>query len=473
MRYKKGEKMKVLLIAPTSGRWKAAATSKIFNGRTFRFSLLSLLCVAAETPPHIKVKIVDEQVEEIPWDERFDLVGITCMTALAPRAYEISNVFRRKNIPVVLGGMHPTLCPEDASLHADAIVIGDVEGTWEQILSDAQQHQLKKTYHSQFKELSNLKKVPRNLLNESSYSTINAVQATRGCPNSCEFCAVSAFHNKTQRQRPVEEVIEEVSSIRGRFFIFVDDNLTADKEYAARLFKALIPLNKYWATQSTISIADDPVFVALAAEAGCIGLFIGIGTFSAQNLNSVSKNCNRVEKYRAALRLFHSYGIAVEAGIVFGFDNDGPKVFQNTLKLLDEMEIDLIQASIFTPLPGTGKFEKMQHRIFDWNWANYDFHSVVFQPHKMSAESLQAGHDWLTREFYRPWRIIRRIWRHLRRSRSLAGLPYLAAVNLAYYGRVFNWQIRGFNPETKPEPPVKIPGINNAEQLALAETSLN
>jgi radical SAM superfamily enzyme YgiQ (UPF0313 family) len=458
--------MKILLLAPTSGSWKKAARSKFFNGRTFRFSLLSLLSVAAETPQNVTVRIVDEQVEEIPWQEKFDLVGITCMTALAPRAYEIAAGFRERNMPVILGGMHPTLCPEDACLHADAVLVGDAEGIWEQVVADVRNGRLQKIYrNSSPPSLAGLKSIPRYLLDRSAYSTINAVQATRGCPNACEFCAVSAFHKQTQRRRPVEEVVAEISQIPDKFFMLVDDNLTADAEYAARLFRALAPLQKLWGTQAAISIADDPELVRLAAEAGCIGLFIGIETFSEANLNGVAKTCNRVEKYREAIRLFHSYGIAVEAGIVFGFDNDRMTVFQNTLRLLDELEIDMIQASIFTPLPGTKRYTDMQARIIDRDWVNYDFHSVVFQPKHMSAADLQAGHDWITCEFYKPWRIIRRLWRHAKRPRSLAAMPYLAVVNMAYYGRVFNWNIRGFNPAETRKIQVAIPECNRAELL--------
>jgi len=442
--------MDILLIAPASGRWKKAASAKFFNGKTFRFSLLSLLSVAAETPHDVNVRIIDEQIEDIPWNEYFDLVGITCMTALAPRAYKIAKEFMDRNIPVVLGGMHPTLYPEDASRFADAIVIGDAEGVWQKVISDVLNNTLKKNYKNKtVPNLAGLKSVPRCLLNRSSYSTVNAVQATRGCPNACEFCSVAAFHKQTHRQRPVADVIAEIAGLSDKFFILVDDNLTADLEYARSLFTGLVPLKKHWVSQSTIAIADDPGLVELAAEAGCVGLFVGIETFSDVNLNVVGKTCNRVGKYREAVRLFHSCGITVEAGIVFGFDNDQPAVFQNTLKFLDELEIDVIQASIFTPLPGTKRFSGMADRIFDYDWSRYDFHSVVFQPKHMSIEDLQAGHDWVTREFYRPWRIARRLWRHIRRTRSLAALPYLTAVNMAYYGRVFNWNIRGYNPAVK------------------------
>ena len=447
--------MRILLIVPTSGKWKKASRSILFNGKTFRFSLLSLLSVAAETPEETEVTIIDEQVEEIPWHEEFDLVGITCMTALAPRAYEIAAQFRRRNIPVVLGGMHPTLCREDAIQHADAIVVGDAEGIWEKVLGDVRKGQLKGIYtNAKPPDLNGLKSVPRNLLHKKSYSTINAVQATRGCPNCCDFCSVSAFHKQTHRKRPVEEVVAEIKRIPDKFILLVDDNLTADVEYAGQLFSGLKPLKKLWATQSSVGIAEYPDLVRSAAESGCIGLFVGIETFSEINLNGVAKTCNRVENYREAIQLFHSFGIAVEAGIVFGFDNDRPVVFQNTLDILDELEIDLVQASIFTPLPGTKRFESMQDRIYNRNWADYDFHSVIFQPRHMSATDLQSGHDWVTHEFYKPWRIAKRLLRHAMRPRGFAALPYLSAVNLAYYGRVINWNIRGYNPaeNTAPSP---------------------
>jgi len=459
--------MKILLIAPTSGKWEKASRSKLFNGKTFRFSLLSLLCVAAETPKDFQVTIIDEQIEDIPWHEDFDLIGITCMTALAPRAYEIAAQFRRRNIPVVLGGMHPTLCRDDAIRHADAIVVGDAEGIWEKVLNDVQKGKLQRIYsNTRPPDLTGLKSVPRKLLHKKSYSTINAVQATRGCPNGCEFCSVSAFHKQTQRKRPVDQVVAEISRIPNKFILLVDDNLTADVEYAGQLFNGLKPLNKLWATQSSVSIAEYPDLVKSAAESGCIGLFVGIETFSEANLNGVAKTCNRVEKYRGAIQLFHSVGIAIEAGIVLGFDNDPPTVFQNTLNILDELEIDLIQASIFTPLPGTKRFESMQARIDNRNWADYDFHSVVFQPKHMSASDLQAGHDWVTHEFYKPWRIAKRLWRHAIRPRGFAALPYLTAVNLAYFGRVFNWNIRGLNPAEKTASSVEASQYKSSELLS-------
>jgi radical SAM superfamily enzyme YgiQ (UPF0313 family) len=440
--------MKILLIAPATGKWKKIGKSYLFNGKTFRFSLLSLLSVAAETPPEIEIKIIDEQIDDIPWDEDCDLVGITCMTAAALRAYEISSQFRKKGTPVILGGMHPTFRPREALKNADAVVVGDAEGIWCKVIEDAKNGRMQGIYKNETAPtLKGLKHPPRALLNNKDYATIQAIQATRGCVNGCDFCTVTAFHNQIQRFRPVEEVIDEVSSIPEGFVIFVDDNLTADMDYARDLFKAMIPLKKKWVTQSTLSVANDPDFVRLAAEAGCIGLFVGLESFSGKNLHDVNKTCHRVEHYREAIKLLHAHGISVEAGIVFGFDNDRPGVFHHTLTMLDKLEVDIIQVSIFTPLPGTRRFKAMENRIIERNWSHYDFHNVVFKPRNMSIEELKGGHDWVTHEFYRPRRIVRRLLKYIGRPGDIKTFIFVAAVNLAYLGRVIRWKIRGYNPE--------------------------
>jgi radical SAM superfamily enzyme YgiQ (UPF0313 family) len=439
--------MKILLIAPASGPWRAVGRHRLFNGRTFRFSLLSLLSVAAQTPPGAEVRVVDEQVDAIPCGEDFDLVGITCMTAAAPRAYEISDIFRGRGVPTVLGGIHPTFLPEEALGHASAVCAGEAEGVWGDIVADAARGRLGGVYRGEGpRSLAGLKVPPRELLDSRRYATLQAVQATRGCPHRCSFCSVSAFHAGTYRCRPVEEVASEVAGLGGRFFIFVDDNLTADPEYARALFAALAPLGKRWMSQATIGIADDPELVRAAAESGCVGLFVGLETFADGNLQGVEKGFNRAEEYRERIRLLHGSGIGVEAGIVLGFDSDTPQVFSRTLETLDELEVDMIQVSALTPLPGTPQFKAMEGRIVDRDWSHYDYHHAVFEPLGMSAAQLQSGHDWVTREFYRPRRILRRLSRNAIRNRGLRSLPYAAAINGAYFGRTVRWDIGGADP---------------------------
>lgn len=453
--------MRILLIAPASGSWRQVGKKRVFNGKTFRFSLLSLLSVAAETPSDAEVRIVDEQIEDIPWSERFDLVGITCMTALAPRAYELADRFRSLGTPVVLGGMHPTFLPEEALRHADAVVAGEAEGVWPRVVEAARGGRPSGVHRSETPpDLAGQRRAPRSLLARKGYATLQAVQATRGCPHRCNFCSVSAFHEGRQRQRPVEEVIAEVADLPERSFLFVDDNLTADREYAAALFDGLAPLGKIWMTQSTLALAEDGELLRLAAKAGCMGIFAGLETFSEENLEASGKSFHKAAYYREAVATLHSHGIGVEAGIVFGFEGDRPDVFRRTLDLLDHIQADLIQVSVFTPLPGTPRFEALRDRILDHNWAHYDFHHVVFQPRGMSTEALQAGHDWVTREFYRPSRIARRLAWRARWPNGLRTLPYAAAMNLAYYGRVRRWGFRGWDPGRGEE---TIPAVSFSE----------
>ncbi len=440
--------MNVLLIAPASGRWHHVGRARWFNGRTFRFSLLSLLTVAAETPADVSVEIVDEQVDEIPWDGDWDLVGITLMTAAAPRACEIADRFRAGGVPVVMGGMHPTSLPDEALAHADAVCVGDAEGVWPRIVEDARAGRLERIYRSAGRPgLGGMKPLPRHLLPRRRYGTLQAVQATRGCPNRCSFCAVSAFHGGVHRRRPVAEVAAEVAALPERFFIFVDDSLTADPEYARDLFAALRPLGKLWVSQATLGITDDPALVRAAADSGCVGLFVGLETFSERNLRGVEKGFNPVGHYRERIRFLQAHGIGVEAGIVFGFDGDDPSVFRRTLRSLDDLGIDMVQVSILTPLPGTPFADRIRPRVFDRDWSHYDYHHAVFDPKGMTAEQLQAGHDWVTREFYRPWRIVRRTLRMLARGRAgWRALPFATVINLAYLGRVLRWKIRGRDP---------------------------
>ncbi len=443
--------MNILLIAPASGPWRGVGRRRLFGGRTFRFSMLSLLSVAAETPPGTTIRIVDEQIEEVPTSGRFDLVGITSMTAAAPRAYALADRFRAAGVPVVLGGMHPTFMPEEALAYADAVCAGEAEGVWPAIVEDARAGRLGGVYRAPAPaDLFLLKPVPRALLRSRHYATVQAVQATRGCPHQCAFCSVSAFHEGLFRTRPMEQVIAEIRSLPGRFFIFTDDSLAAEPDYAKALFAALAPLNKRWMTQATLGIADDGKLLDLAERAGCVAVFTGLETFSAENLEGVGKGFNKAEEYRDRIARLHAHGMGVEAGIVFGFDHDRPEVFRNTLAMLDALRIDMAQISILTPLPGTPFFKAMRGRILDGDWSHYDYHHAVFQPAGMSPEELKAGHDWITRAFYSPRRIARRLGWAATRRHAARVLPFAAAINLAYNRRVANWNIRGWDPAGEP-----------------------
>ena len=440
--------MKILLISPASGKWHKIGKRKFFNGKTFRFSMLSLLTVAKLTPKDAQVTIIDEQLESIPEDEHFDLVGITCMTATAPRAFKISKYYRAKGVPVVLGGFYPSLNAEVALEHADAVVVGPAFDAWPKLLNDLKQDSLDRLYYGN-PAGKVPESLPRNLLDTEKYATVNATYATAGCTNKCKFCSISAFYKANRYHRPVEEIAAEIASFDKKFFMFIDDNLTQDKEYAAALFKRLIPLKKKWITQASIELADDDEFLQLMHKAGCVGVFVGLETFNQKNLENQTKTFNTPQKYKQAVRNLHKHGIFVESGIIFGFDDDDVNVFGDTLEMLDDIGIDAIQASILTPLPGTALFEQMRHRITDHNLQNYDYRHVVYNPARISAANLQAGADWVIRKYYSPLRIAKRFLRWITAPHGLSNFIYPFVLNLGYYGRTKSFRIKGYNPAKK------------------------
>jgi len=437
--------MKILLIAPSSGNWKGIAKSKFFNGKTFRFSMLPLLSVAALTPTEHEVTIIDEQIENLPSSNDFDLVGVTAMTALAPRAYQISKHFKDLGITTVIGGFHATLNPEEALKHFDCVVSGPAYNAWDKLLLDFQNGDLKRIYYGNA-EKNIPEKLPRHLLAKENYLTVNATFATLGCKNSCNFCSVNEFYKMNRFYRNIEHVANEIKNFKEKFLIFIDDNLIQDREYAIDLFKAIKPLNKKWVTQVSIDISNDEELLKMMAEAGCMGVFIGLETFSEEALNSQKKNINSPEKYKEAIKKIHKYGIYVESGIIFGFDSDDKTVFNKTLKTLDKIGIDLIQLSILTPIPGTILHKNMEERIFDKNLEHYDYRHTVFYPAQMNSSELQNGADWVIRKFYSPFKIIKRIFRWLTVKNGFINFIFPLVLSAAYYGRVKRFKIYGFNP---------------------------
>jgi radical SAM superfamily enzyme YgiQ (UPF0313 family) len=240
--------------------------------------------------------------------------------------------------------------------------------------------------------------------------------------------------------------VAELAALDQDWFVFVDDKLTQSREYSLDLFQAMVPLEKKWVTQASIDIADDLDLLRAMRKAGCMGVFVGLETFSEDALDQQDKSFNIPRGYPEAIKRFHDQGMFVEAGVIVGFDADNANVFLNTLRMLERAGVDVIQLSILTPLPGTLLHESMKHRITDTDWEHYDYRHVVFEPKNMSAEELQAGADWLIRKYYSPWRILRRAARWVMTPFGLRGLAYALALNLAYLGRVWRFNIRGYNP---------------------------
>lgn len=422
-----------LLVNPTSPLWRARADGRPRGARSHRFSMLTSLYVAAAMPPGVRTRLVDEDVEPVDFDFPADLVGVSLMTYNAPRAYEVADEFRRRGRTVVLGGYHPTFMPDEAAAHADAVCVGEAEGTVPALVRDLQAGRLRPRYVSEPVDLRGLPVPDRGLLRQSAYITPDAVQATRGCPYACSFCSVTAFARRRFRARPVDEVIDELRGL-GRWLIFMDDNLTADPGYARELFARMVPLRKRWASQCSVRIADDPELLELAARSGCLGLFVGFESLCDENLRAWGKTLNRHRDYARAVARLHAAGIGVYAGFVFGMDGDGPDVFPRTLRFLDEARVDALQATVLTPFPGTPLHAEMerQGRITSRDWALYDFGHVVFEPKGMSAETLYAGNAWLHSRFYSRAATWRRIWRAFGYLSPGVVARAMAPLNLGY-----------------------------------------
>jgi len=380
--------------------------------KTIWFAHLSLTTLAALTPEGIDVAITDENVEPVDFEEDIDLVGITGMTIHAQRAYEIAQPFRDRGIPVVMGGPHASALPEEAKTHMDAVVIGEAEDVWKDVLSDTKEGDLRPFYRA--KGFCSMKSAvpPRlDLLKKEAYLTTSCVQTSRGCPHRCDFCYVTQFFGNTYRCRPVDDVVEEVKGLKDDFIVFVDDNITGNPSHARELFTKLIPLKKQWAGQASITIARDDELLKLAAKSGCVSLFLGIESLSAENLRAVHKSFNKINEYEESLKRIHDHGIMVLAGLIFGFDHDDEGVFERTVRFCEKTKIEAPCFFVLTPLPGTPFFDRMERegRILHKDWAKYTGADVVYRPRLMTEETLENGFNWASRETYSYRSIMKRL----------------------------------------------------------------
>jgi radical SAM superfamily enzyme YgiQ (UPF0313 family) len=369
------------------------------------------------------VVIEDENVQEVSFDDRPDLVAISIMTPLAKRGYAIADRFREKSVPVVIGGFHATWLPEEAGQHADSVVLGEAEPSWARLLEDFKAGCLQKFYRAEGR--ADLKGLPiprRDLLKKRGYFFTNTMQVSRGCPFQCSFCSVTAFFGHTYRMRPLDEVKKEVEILlRGQDFIFfVDDNIIGNANYARDLFSFLKGLKVKWVSHSSIDIAENEDLLTGAAESGCHGLFIGFESLSQDTLRSHHKTSNRVERYKEQIRKIHDRGIGIEGSFIFGSDEENSSVFHRVVDFCEETKIDAAVFAILTPFPGTRLYEQFQKedRILSRDWDLYDMDHVVFRPRNMTMEELQEGHDWANRRFYSYGSMLERFW-PLRRSHQV------------------------------------------------------
>jgi radical SAM superfamily enzyme YgiQ (UPF0313 family) len=368
--------------------------------------------VAALTPSDVEVAIVDEYVQQIDFDAPVDLVGLTAVITQSTRAYQIADQFRRRDVPVVMGGHHASAVPQEALQHCDSVVIGEAEGIWPTVIEDAQRGKLEPLYQmNSYPSLEGLPRPRLGLLPLRRYSIpFFPIQTTRGCPFHCNFCAVTSFFGGTYRFRPVEEVVEEVKAIGGRSIFFVDDNIAANPSRAKELFQALIPLRLRWLSQANLTIANDPELLDLAVKSGCFALFIGLESLSEENLKQAGKTFNRPAEYPEAIARIQKAGIHVWASFIFGLDDDDKTVFERTVHFLEKNRLPMASFFAYVPLPGTRAAQRMEEegRIIEHDWAKYDDAHALFTPRRMSPQALEQGLWWAYRRFYSLSSLLRR-----------------------------------------------------------------
>ncbi len=392
--------MKLTLIAPAVVDEKRRG----MQGRVFQLPPLSLATVAAATPTHVDIEIVDEAIEPINYDSGADLVGITTLTRFAPHAYEIADRFRKNGAKVVMGGMHPSALPEESIKHCDSVVVGEAEMVWPTLVNDFEKNRLKKLYKCKdYVDMSIIRPPRRDLYKKERYIFTHLVQTSRGCPFNCSFCSVTRFFGKTFRARPVQSVINEIRNMNTKFVGFSDDNIFGNRTYARKLFSALKYEGVIWMSQASLNIANDPDLLRLAARSGCKGLFIGLESADCESLVHMNKRFLDPQQFKDAIAKLHDRGLGVMGAFVFGNDNEDDSIFKKTLDFAKAIKLDLAQFSILTPYPGTAIYNRLmkENRIFNFDWSKYDCGNIVFRPLKMTADKLKEEVDKMWREFYR------------------------------------------------------------------------
>jgi radical SAM superfamily enzyme YgiQ (UPF0313 family) len=349
------------------------------------------------TPPDVETMFHDERLETIPYDEPTDLAALTVETYTARRAYQIAAEYRRRGVKVVMGGYHPTFLPEEALMFADAVIQGDAEGVWQQIVADARAERLRRLYRQdEFPPLGGVEP-DRSIFAGKRYAPIALIQYGRGCKFNCDFCSIRAFYGSNLRQRPVREVVEEIERLGRKHVFLVDDNIFANPEKAKALFQALIPLNIRWSCQVSIDIAKDPSLIKLMQKSGCITALIGFESLNPANLKQMKKSWNlKFGDYEFSVQKFQDAGIMIYGTFVFGYDHDRPQAFDEAVQFAIRNKFFLANFNPLTPTPGAPLFERLKQEkrlIYDRWWldANYRYGEATYHPHGMTVDELTAG----------------------------------------------------------------------------------
>jgi len=392
--------MRIGLVQPAMGRQGKGFVA------SWKMEPLGMAALAEATPPGHDVRFWDDRVEPLDHDTPLDLVGISCETYTARRAYQIAARYRARGVKVVLGGYHVSFLPGEAARFADAVVVGEGEEVWPRLLEDAAAGKLQPLYRSESRPSLAGRGPRREIFAGKRYLPLTLVESGRGCRYGCEFCSITAFHHKSFSPRPAKDVAAEIERTGRKWIFLVDDNVTVDAERTRELCRAIAPLGIHWFSQATIGAGHDPELLDAMAESGCAGILVGFESLDEANLKAMNKSFNKgTESYRAAIRRIHDRGIKIYATFIFGYDTDPPDVFERTLDFALEQEFFVAAFNHLQPFPGTPLYQRMEAegRLLYPRWwlePGYHFGQLVFRPKAMAPEALYEKLMGLRREFY-------------------------------------------------------------------------
>ena len=429
--------MKITLIRPSMS-----------NEPTFdAMEPLAMAGLAGLTPPDFELAFHDERVDTaIPYDDQTDMVGLTVETYTAKRAYQIASRFRTRNVPVVMGGYHPTFLPEEALHYADSVVIGDAEGLWERVVEDARKGSLQRTYRQESQPSLVGLKPDRSIFQGKKYAPIGLVQYTRGCRFACDFCSIRAFYGSYVAQRPVREVVAEIEALDRNLIFFVDDNIFSNVEAAEELFRALIPLKIRWSCQVSLDVSANSGLMDLMAKSGCLLALIGFESQDKRNLAQMKKGWNlKHGDYQSVVDKFHDRGIMIYGTFVIGYDYDTIESFDANVEFALRSKFCLANFNPLTPTPATGLFDRLRAEnrlIYDKWWLDprFRYGEAVFHPRGMSADELTEGCFRARREFNRYSSIFKRALNFKTNSKSPNNLVAYLVSNLISRKEIYRKQ---------------------------------